>query len=767
MQPKELLAKDLKYGKLTLEQHLIDTEKAVLAIFKDRILKNWCSFFKMKDENKFLICLRIAALFHDIGKANAEFDTLVKGKKQFKQTLRHEWISALILHTPHTKEWLDNSNIGLDLDAITAAVLCHHLQASLKKKGYIDAFGRSRTNSTEVELYLDNPQVQEIFKRISKIANIDISLDFSSLPKKWISGNTFWETTYSNIRDAADKFALDIEDEPELRSLTLALKAGLIAADSVASGIFRVQNSDAIEQWVNDTLHQRAITPDEIEEKILQPRYQQIEKKTGKHFKLKYFQEKATNLNSRLLLLSGCGTGKTIFAYKWQQGVLRQKEIGRVIFLYPTRGTATEGFKDYISWAPETEASLLTGTATYELRDMLENPQESTNNKDFTTEERLYALGFWGKRFFSATVDQFLSFLTHNYSGIVLLPVLADSVVVIDEVHSFSKAMFDNLVSFLEHFNIPVLCMTATLPPSRKKQLIKKGLAVFPTEDRSELEELEELEKRPRYIIHSCDYDRAYLQAIAAFNDPEPKRVLWVVNTVCRCRQVANDLEVSLNTEVLTYHSRFTLEDRKERHKETVKAFQGDKERIIAVTTQVCEMSLDLDADILITELAPISSLVQRFGRSNRHGLIEHAQIWVYEPQKILPYHKEDLETARLFLTEILGEASQKNLAEKLEKYSLKERDADGGSYFVDGGYWATSEPFRETEDYSVNAILDQDIEIFLKLQESKNPNMEGLILPVPKKYADFNSENRPAKLPKYLAIASSKLYCKKRGFGE
>jgi len=767
MQPKELLAKDLKYGKLLLEQHLIDTEKAALSIFKGRILKNWCRFFKVKDEDKFLIHLRISALFHDVGKANADFDTLVKGIKKSKQTLRHEWISALVFHIPNIKKWLDNEKAGFDLDVITAAILCHHLQASLKKKGYIDAFGKSRTLATEVELYLDNPQVQEIFKRISEIANINKFLDFSSLPQKWISEDAFWDTIYANIRDAADNFALDIEDEPDRRALSLAVKAGLIAADSVASGVFRIQDSGAIEQWINDTLHQEAITPDEIQDKILQPRYKQIEKNTGRPFKLKYFQEKATELSSRLLLLSGCGTGKTIFAYKWQQGVIRHKEVGHVIFLYPTRGTATEGFKDYVSWAPETEASLLTGTATYELKDMLENPLESTQNKDFTTDEHLYALGFWGKRFFAATVDQFLSFLTHSYTGIVLLPVLADSVLVIDEVHSFSKAMFDNLISFLENFDIPVLCMTATLPPSRRKQLVKKGLAIFPTEDRSELAELEKAEKRPRYIIHSCDYDTAYLQAIATFNDQEPKRILWVVNTVDRCRQVANKLEASLNTQVLTYHSRFTLEDRKERHKETVKAFQGNKERVMAVTTQVCEMSLDLDADVLITELAPISALVQRFGRSNRHGLIDYAQVWVYEAPKILPYHKEDLENSRLFLKEILGETSQKKLAEELEKYSLKERDADGGSYFVNGGYWATSEPFRETEDYSVNAILDKDVETFVKLQESKNPNMEGLIIPVPKKYADFNSENRPEKLPKYLAIASSKFYCKKRGFGE
>lgn len=762
MQSKKLLAKGRTYGELTLEQHLNDTETAVLAIFKHRILKNWCRFFKVKNEEKFLKHLQIAALFHDIGKANAEFDMLVQGQKKFKQTLRHEWISALILHVPNVRKWLEPS--GLDLEVITAAVLCHHLQASPKKTGFVDAFGKPRTLVKEVQLYLDNSQVQKIFKKIGEIAQLNGYLD---LPNTWISGDKFWELVYINVIDTADNLDCELEDEPDRRSLLLAVKAGLINADSVASAIFRVQSSEAIAQWVNNTLHQEPITPDEIESKILQPRYEQIEKNTGNPFNLKYFQEKATDLNSRLLLLSGCGTGKTIFAYKWQQGVLKHQEAGHIIFLYPTRGTATEGFKDYVSWSPESEASLLTGTAAYELKDMLENPIESTQHKDFTTDERLYALGFWGKRFFSATVDQFLSFLTHSYTGIGLLPVLADSVVVIDEVHSFSNAMFHNLVSFLEHFDIPVLCMTATLPPSRKKQLVKKGLAIFPTEDRSELKELEEAENRLRYIIHSSDYKTTYSQAIAYFNDKEPKRILWVVNTVDRCRQIANDLEELLNTEILTYHSRFTLEDRKERHKETVKAFQGNKHRVIAVTTQVCEMSLDLDADVLITELAPISSLVQRFGRSNRHGWIDYAQIWVYDPPETLPYQKEELENARLFLTEILGKTSQKQLAEKLEKYALKERDADGRSYFIDGGYWATSQPFRDTEDYSVNAVLDEDLETFLKLQEAKNPNLEGLILPVPKKYADFNSETRPTTLPKYLAIASSKLYSKKRGFGE
>jgi CRISPR-associated endonuclease/helicase Cas3 len=463
------------------------------------------------------------------------------------------------------------------------------------------------------------------------------------------------------------------------------------------------------------------------------------------------------------------------------QGVLARYQAGHIIFLYPTRGTATEGFKDYVSWAPESDASLLTGTAAYELQQIRENPTDSTEGKDYTAEARLYSLGFWGKRFFSATVDQFLSFLTHNYGGICLLPVLADSVVVIDEVHSFSRGMFDKLISFLEHFDIPVLCMTATLPTTRRIELTErlqqktgKSLTIFPTEDRSQLEELEKAENHPRYIVESTHYETAYQKAIAAYQQGEKNgtRILWVVNTVDRCRDIADRLSVELNTEVITYHSRFRLKDRQERHTETVNAFaysKGERQRAIAVTTQVCEMSLDLDADILITELAPISALVQRFGRSNRHlsrGEEFRAQILVYEPKKVLPYQKEELDKAKDFLVEITGEVSQRYLAEKLETHSLAERFADGSSSFVYGGSWATSEPFRDGDDYSVNAILDTDLDEVKKLIEQRQP-IDGFIVPIPKKYRLEMSENRPGNLPRYLAIASSQFYSEKRGFGE
>jgi CRISPR-associated endonuclease/helicase Cas3 len=331
--------------------------------------------------------------------------------------------------------------------------------------------------------------------------------------------------------------------------------------------------------------------------------------------------------------------------------------------------------------------------------------------------------------------------------------------------------MFDNLVSFLKNFDIPVLCMTATLPKSRRLDLERVGLKVFPTVAD---EELERTENHPRYNVQVTDFDSAYHQAIEAHR--RRYRVLWVVNTVDRCREIAGrgedktGLEHDLGIEVLTYHSRFRLQDRQKRHTKTVEAFdyqKGKRQPVIAVTTQVCEMSLDLDADVLITELAPISALVQRFGRSNRHlsrGQEFRSQVLVYEPTKVLPYKAQELDKAREFIKKVCGEVSQRQLAEELEAYSLDERFADGSSRFVEGGYWATSEPFRDTDDYSVNALLDYDLKAVKDLIAQRKP-YDGYVVPVPKSLAIW--EGRPDWMPRYLAIANHHQYCSRRGFGK
>jgi CRISPR-associated endonuclease/helicase Cas3 len=439
-----------------------------------------------------------------------------------------------------------------------------------------------------------------------------------------------------------------------------------------------------------------------------------------------------------------------------------------VVFLYPTRGTATEGFRDYVGWAPEGQSALVHGTSRYELEMMRENPPDALEGKDprlSETEARLFSLGLWSRRYFSATVDQFLSFLEHHYSSVCLLPLLADSAIVIDEVHSFDRRMFDDLVAFLRAFDVPVLCMTATLGASRRRELEDAGLTLFPrAEHRTELADLEEQERHPRYCITrepSSSFEKLIANAAGAVG--EQRRVLWVVNTVARCQALSVRLHERLGSWPLVYHSRFRLKDRQAVHGRVVEAFQTMKPAI-AVTTQVCEMSLDLDADMLVTELAPVSALVQRFGRSNRHrarGDAFRASIHVYSPDSVLPYERAELTRADEFVNSVHGETSQRALAEALERFARSEPVADGSARFLDGGYFAVPGPFRDGDERAGPCVLDADLPEIEQRIARRKP-YDDLVLSVPTR---AHANDRPSWLPRHLGVVPAQSYDSTLGF--
>jgi CRISPR-associated endonuclease/helicase Cas3 len=773
--PVNLLAKSKP--RLTLQKHLLDAEQAATQIFRldGRWGCNWCRFFQIQGEaaqQKFLLNLRVAALFHDIGKANADFYAAVTTPGFKAQTLRHEHLSALVLSLPEVRQWLAQ-NVDLDIDVITAAVLSHHLKASASQitvKGDHETSTRLKnyrwcqpsgdSAKTSVVLYLQHEEVKETLNRIAHITNLNIP---PKLPTDVWKEDSHWKKVYQKGRSTGEGFEEDCQEDFPRRLFLGAIKAGLIVSDSVASGIVRV--GDDIADWIEEVVHAAPIGANDIATAILHPRAEQIAKRMGQPFLPRSFQTQMATQSSQALLLAACGTGKTLGAWMWAEAQSRKYKIGKVIFLYPTRGTATEGFRDYVGWAPEADAALVTGTARYELEAMQENPSDAIDGKDFQADDRLNSLGFWSRRYFSATVDQFLGFMEHSYSSLCLLPVLADSAVIFDEVHSFDRKMFDTLISFLKHFDIPVLCMTATLPTSRRQELIDAGLQVFPTEaDRDTLKDLKQKEEHPRYDLEPvANFDTAFVQAVKAYQAGE--RVLWVVNTVDRCLAIAEKLETALKTKVLTYHSRFRLCDRQQVHAKTIAAFAyqkdgGKRKRAIAVTTQVCEMSLDLDADVLITEVAPVPSLVQRFGRANRHlarGLDFRARLHTYTAPNHLPYSKDELEIATKFLAELSYQSiSQYQLAEALENHSKAERDAEGSARFLDSGYYATPGSFRDTDEYSLPCILDTDLEAVKAILKSKEAyKKEPFMISVPRKWAKRETEHH-SWLPKYIGVAET-----------
>jgi len=85
-----------------------------------------------------------------------------------------------------------------------------------------------------------------------------------------------------------------------------------------------------------------------------------------------------------------------------------------------------------------------------------------------------------------------------------------------------------------------------------------------------------------------------------------------VVNTVKRCQDVAKSFR-EFGFDLVCYHSKFIFDHRREKERRI-----DDNPPRLLIATQVVEVSLDIDYDILLTECAPIDALVQRAGRVNR-----------------------------------------------------------------------------------------------------------------------------------------------------
>jgi CRISPR-associated endonuclease/helicase Cas3 len=155
-------------------------------------------------------------------------------------------------------------------------------------------------------------------------------------------------------------------------------------------------------------------------------------------------------------------------------------------------------------------------------------------------------------------------------------------------------------------------------------------------------------------------------------------QTLVIMNTVERAKGVYHELARLRGRnsvpDLLLIHSRFRAEDRRRLNDKLQSQVTGDR---IIVSTQVVEAGVDISSRVLVTELAPWPSLVQRFGRCNRKGTDggdDHpAQIkWIdLDDNRTLPYEPEELSFARQHLQRL----ENKNIAPRdLEVYSREER---------------------------------------------------------------------------------------------
>lgn len=153
-------------------------------------------------------------------------------------------------------------------------------------------------------------------------------------------------------------------------------------------------------------------------------------------------------------------------------------------------------------------------------------------------------------------------------------------------------------------------------------------------------------------IGKESDYAQELAKEVIAAHKPG-SLTLVICNRVTRAQKLYEALAKQSNEELTLIHSRFRAAERKVLNRKLREGISG-----ILVATQAIEAGVDISAQTLFTELAPWSSMVQRFGRCNRYGeCSDTAAIhWVDSPdlkKDASPYTAEQLEAARSLLKDL------------------------------------------------------------------------------------------------------------------
>jgi CRISPR-associated HD domain protein len=303
------------------------------------------------------------------------------------------------------------------------------------------------------------------------------------------------------------------------------------------------------------------------------------------------------NRDKNLVIIAPTGAGKT------EAGFIYLQRKG--FFMLPYRVSANgiymraEGmFRNY--------AGLLHSSALSYVLEREENKEDIQNNQEGTAFLNYFLSRNFAKPIIVSTPDQLMHFV-FRYKGFEKYYATAlYSRLVIDELQSYDPITLAFIVQGLEVLaqnGGKFLVMTATFPEFLRETFENMGVE-FKTFNTQE---------KPYHNVQVIDDSiDNYVEKMIELS--QKAKVLVVVNTVRKAIELKEKFK-----DAKLLHSRFILKDRKEKEKEIMKFFDS-QEKGLWITTQLAEVSLDLDADYLFTELSTADSLIQRMGRCNRKG---------------------------------------------------------------------------------------------------------------------------------------------------
>ncbi len=590
-------------------------------------------------------CLFWACFLHDFGKAARGFQERLRGGGKWLH--RHEVLSLAFL------DWIADALSDEECRWVAAAIVSHHKDADEIQLMYMDPTDPADEPLITLVDEINDEVKSSLWRWLNECAVSWIEalglgsfgIQVPTLPPQAEALQDVREQGAARIRYWLQTYRrwlkrLDRSDEDSLIIGTLALRGHLISSDHMASA-----------------------HTDELPSSLLSRPSDLLTRLQINESNLYAHQKTCVTTRGSAVLIAPTGSGKTESALLWACAQTDgTRPVPRLFYTLPYQASMNAMFDRLNKKAFPRQVGLEHSRSTLALyRRLLDQdytPQNAARIARWS--KNLARLGYFPVRVLSPYQILKAPYRLKGYES--LLSDFFDAAFVLDEVHAYDPArlaMILATVKYLrERFGARFFVMSATISSLLQAKLVD---ALGPFTLIRATPDLFAQFQRHRLLVRDGDIlSDASLTQIAEVAR-SGQSVLVCCNTVKRTQTAYDELRRKFGDEgkakVLLLHGCFNGRDRLAKETIIQKAtglHSRERRSIVLVATQVVEVSLDIDLDVIYTDPAPLEALLQRFGRVNRQmRLKEGAYTYVFrEPADGQHVYEDDLVSATLAMLE-------------------------------------------------------------------------------------------------------------------
>ena len=579
----------------------------------NNFMKIFMIYPKLNVEKKLLL---LACIYHDLGKINQKFQSKLSGEKQSGE-IPHGILSTSFINDDILIEYHHFSEDEIKILAHSVAL--HHERNIME------------INDSDLsdEIYSMNNEVKNFSKELKILENIYFEYFKNTENYKdrkaifnWEDGKVELAELSSLFYEIGSRVYSDVEGSETFQKYVM-LKGLLNKIDYAASSYIPVEEkNDFLEEKMDDFL-----------KNVLKKDNPKNDWNELQKFMIR-------NQNENVVVVAQTGYGKTEAGLLW---------IGnnKGFFTLPLRVAINAIFDRVKNQIVIEKLENRIGLLHSDFREIYieDIKKKEKNNLEKMDNDELFMYMDKTKQLSLpltvCTIDQLFDFVFRAPGFELKVATLSYSKVVIDEIQMYSTDLLAYLIyglKYITDFGGKFAIMTATLPGIIIDLLKKEEIKFVTTEPF--------INDKKR---HNIKVLKDTINAEFIIENYKDNKILVVCNTVKKSKQIYEDLKnLGIECKELNLlHSRFIKKDRAKKEKE-ISEFANPKrfkenvkkerelknicENGIWIGTQVVEASLDLDFDILITELSDLNGLFQRMGRCyrNREILDEKYNCYVF-----------------------------------------------------------------------------------------------------------------------------------------